>query len=66
VTYPEAIERLRGHPDWWHYEYHGRTDLKVQAEAIQLAEKWERPTTAAAEPEEPFHPCCDGDAVLPP
>jgi hypothetical protein len=37
VTYPEALERLRGHPRWWYFEYHGRTDERVRQEAIELA-----------------------------
>lgn len=37
VNYAEAIEALRGHPRWWYYEYYGRTDEAVRAEAIELA-----------------------------
>jgi hypothetical protein len=37
MTYPEALERLKGHRDWWYYEYHGRTDEKVRQAAIDLA-----------------------------
>jgi hypothetical protein len=43
MTYPEAIEALRGHPNWWYYDYHGRDDATVQAEAIELAQTWVRP-----------------------
>jgi len=44
MTYPEAIERLRGHRNWWWYDYHGSerepdeaVRLRVQREAIELA-----------------------------
>jgi hypothetical protein len=43
MTYPKALDALVGHLDWWHYEYHGRTDPKVQAKAIELAHTWVRP-----------------------
>jgi hypothetical protein len=38
MSYPEAIEALRGHHDFWWYEFHGRTDPAVQQLAIGLAQ----------------------------
>ena len=40
MTYSEAIEALRGHKDWWWYEYYGRTNEQVQQQAIEAAKEW--------------------------
>jgi hypothetical protein len=61
MTYAEAIERLRGHLNWWWYEYHGRTDPVVQQLAIEEAEQFDgtaQKTTAEHAPA--TVPCCGG------
>jgi hypothetical protein len=68
VTYPEAIEALRGHPDWWRYDYYGRVGpdrSAVQRSAIELASKWTKPAqaTAVVETVPEQAPCCGGVPV---
>ncbi len=38
MTYLEALEALRGNPDFWFYDVDGRTDPRIQQLAIGLAQ----------------------------
>ncbi len=49
VTYEEALKRLVGNPDWWRYDFFGRTDEKIRQAAIELASM---PNAAAQQPRE--------------
>ncbi len=40
MSYPEAIEALRGNPDWWFWDFHGserEPDPEKRARIQQLA-----------------------------
>jgi hypothetical protein len=76
MTYTEAIESLRGHPDWWRFDIEGSdrnldevVRERTRGEAIALAQVWVRPIAAEAAPLEGLPdssgPCCGG-APLPP
>lgn len=43
MTYPEALEALRGNQRYWFFDLYGRTDEKARQEAIELAQTWKRP-----------------------
>jgi hypothetical protein len=60
MTYEEATERLRGHPMWWWYEYHGRTDPVVQQLAIEEAATFQGSAKTTAEQAPSIVPCCGG------
>jgi hypothetical protein len=65
MTYTEAIERLRGHPMWWRFEYYGRTDPVMQQLAIEEARTFVPSAKIIAEPGPAIVPCC-ADPPLPP
>jgi hypothetical protein len=61
MTYAEALERLRGHPMWWWYEYHGRTDPVVQQLAIVEAATFTGTAQKTTAEQAPITmPCCGG------
>jgi hypothetical protein len=51
MTFSHALRKLVGHPRWWWFDYHGSdrepdaaTRQRVQAEAIELAHRWDGPS----------------------